>query len=151
MKLFVFVPTISIVIFFYSTNVASTKVEKDRMYAPTITELEKNRNKDFNGLWVNQDDQTKSITRCKIAYKNNSFVVQMWGSCEPQDCDWGENVANGVDNGTSKFELFWDQEFAESAITYEIIDGELKMTHYRHYKDNSGRPDGTLIEYFIRK
>ena len=74
----------------------------------------------------------------------------MWGACHPQDCDWGESVANEVEKGVNKFELLWNQEFAESAITYEIIDGKLKMTHKRRYKDNSGRPDFTLIEYFIK-
>ena len=149
MKLFI--GTISLLIFLYITNVVSPKGEKNGMYLPTIAELEKNRNKDFIGLWINKDDKTRSITQCKISYKNNSFVVQMWGSCEPQDCDWGENVANGLEEGTNKFELFWNQEFAESAITYEIIDGRLKLTNKRSYKDNSGRPDITLIEYFIRQ
>lgn len=150
MKLFT--STISLLIFFWSTNVESPKIKKDRTCQTTNTALEKKWNKDFNGLWVNEEgDQTKMITKCKISYKNNSFVVQMWGACHPQDCDWGENVANEVKKGANKFELLWDQEFAESAITYEIIDGKLKLTNKRRYKDNSGRPDFTLLEYFIKQ
>lgn len=145
------ISTISLLLFFWSTNVESLKIKEDRNYQAANRELEKNRNEDFNGLWVNEADaQTiKGITKCKISYKNNSFVVQMWGKCQPQDCDLGENVANEVKKGTDKFELIWDAEFAESTITYEIIDGKLKLTHNRRYKDNSGRPDFTLIEYFI--
>lgn len=149
MKLFI--STIPLLLFFWSINVESPIIKKDRICQTTNTELEKNWNKEFTGLWVNEDEQTRMITRCKISYKNNSLVVQMWGACTPQDCPWGENVANEVKNGTNKFELLWDQEFAESAITYEIIDGKLKLTHNRRYKDNSGRPDFTLIEYFIKQ
>ncbi len=110
-----------------------------------------NQNDHFNGLWINEDSQTRAITKCKISYKNNSFVVQMWGACQPQDCDWGENVANDVQKETDKFQLLWNQEFAESFVTYEIIDGRLKVTDKRHYKDNSNRLDYSLVEYFQKK
>jgi hypothetical protein len=77
--------------------------------------------------------------------------MQMWASWTPQDCDMGENTSNKVKRGTYIFDLLWVSEFAESAITYEIIDEKLKMTNKRNYKDNSGRPDFTIIEYFIKQ
>ncbi|MFT7065808.1 MAG: hypothetical protein ACJAUO_001384 [Sediminicola sp.] len=141
----------SLLIFFWSINLESPIVKKDRIYQPTHTVLEKNWNNDFNGLWVNEDDQTRGVSKCLISFKNNRFVVQMWASCTPQDCDWGENVTNEAKKGTNKFELLWDHEFAESAITYEIIEGKLKLTDKRRYNDNSGRQDFTIIEYFIKK
>lgn len=145
--------TISLLLFFWSTNVESLKIKEDRNYQATDTELEKNRNEDFNGLWVNEAGAKARIfiTQCKISFDKNSLVVRMWGACHPEDCDWGENVLRDLKKGSNKFELLWDQELAESTITYEIIDGKLKMTHNRRYKDNSGRPDFTLIEYFIKK
>ena len=149
MKLFI--STISLLIFVWSINIESPKNKKDNIYQPTNTVLEKNWNKDFNGLWVNEDDQTRGINKCKISFKNNSLVVQMWASCKPKDCDWGEKFANEMEKGTNKFELLWDHEFAESLITYELIDGKLKVTDKRHYKDNSDRQDFTIIEYFIKK
>lgn len=149
MKLFI--STISLLIFFWSINIESPKNKKDKIYQSINTALEKNWNKDFSGLWVNEDDQTRGITKCNIFYKNNCFVVQMWGACQPQDCDLGENVSNEVKKGTNKFDLLWDAEFAESAITYEIIEGKLKLTNKRRYKDNSGRQGFTLIEYFIKQ
>ncbi|MET6991415.1 hypothetical protein [Sediminicola arcticus] len=149
MKLFI--STVSLLIFFWSINVESPIVKKDRIYPPTNTVLENNVNNDFNGLWINEDNQTRGTSKCKISYKNKSFVIQMWASCHPQDCDWGEKVSNEVKKGTNKFELLWDHEFAESIITYEIIEGKLKLTQNRRYKDNSGREDFTIIEYFIKK
>lgn len=149
MKLFI--STISLVLFFWSINVESPNSLQDSLHQPTNSVLEKNWNNDFNGIWINEDDQTRGNSKCKISYKNNSFVVQMWASCHPQDCDWGEKVSNEVKKGTNKFELLWDHEFAESVITYEIIEGKLKLTHNRRYKDNSGREDFTQTEYFIKE
>ena len=149
MKLFV--STISL-IFFWSTNDESPKCRKDMVNRTANTVVEKNWNKDYHGLWVNEEGGlTRMITKCEISYRSNSFIVQIWGACQPQDCDWGESVVSKMKKGTDKFELIWDQEFAESAITYEIIDGKLKLKHIRRYKDNSGRSDSTLIEYFIRQ
>ncbi len=60
------ISTISLLIFFWSTNIESLKDNKNSIYLTTNTELEENSNKDFNGLWVNEDDQTRGTTRCKI-------------------------------------------------------------------------------------
>lgn len=149
MKLFI--STISLLIFFWSINNESPTVKKDGPYQPINTVLENSKNKDFDGIWINEDDKPRGIKKCKISFKDNIFVVQMWASCTPQDCDWGENVSIEMKKEAKKFELLWDQGFAESFITYEIIEGKLKMTSKRNYKDNSGREDFTHIEYLIKK
>ncbi len=144
----IFISTITLFLIFWNINVESPK---NKIYQSTNTGLEYNRNEDFNGLWVNEDDQTRGITKCNISYKNNRFVVQMWGSCQPQDCDMGERVSSELEKGIDKFDIIWSSDFSESTVTYEIIDGKLKLTNKRHYKDNSGRSDFTLIEYFIKQ
>lgn len=113
--------------------------------------MEKNRSKDFKGLWINEDNKTRGVSKCKISFKNNRFVVQMWVTSHPQDCDWGKKNSNELETGSSKFEILWDHNFTESLVTYEIIDGKLKVTDKRHYKDNSEREDFTSIEYFTKK
>ncbi len=145
------ISSISVIILFWSINLASPNNIKDRVYQPTNTVLEKNGNNDFKGVWINEDDKTRGISKCQISFKNKSLVVQMWATCHPQDCDWGEKVSNEVKKESNKFELIWDHQFAESTITYEIIEGKLKMTNKRRYKDNSGREDFTVIEYFTKK
>ena len=103
-------------------------------------------NEDFNGLWLNTNSNTKIITKCKILFNNNRF--KMWGSCSPKDCDWGEQVSGDFDREVNKFQMSWDQGYAESLIEYEIIGDTLKVTNVRSYKDNSNRPSSTLVEYF---
>lgn len=145
MKLFSIV--ILIVVLLWSIHNQSLENKQQ----PIHTESKRNWNKGFNGVWTNIDEKTRSLTKCKIVYDNNSFLVQMWGSCFPEDCDWGENIARGIKKGTNKFELLWNQKFAESHITYELIGEKLKITNKRNYKDNSGRLDNTTVEYFQKE
>lgn len=142
------ITTISLLIYCWSINIGSPKQEKESIGQPTISALKKSSNDDFSALWINENEQTRAITKCSIRYDNNKFYVQMWGACQPQDCDWGENISSEIKKGTDKFELIWDSGFAESSITYQIIDGKLKMNQIRRYKDDSGRQDQTVIEYF---
>ena len=44
---------------------------------------------DFNGDWENADRNTRGITKLHIAVQGANVKVQAWGSCSPQDCDWG--------------------------------------------------------------
>ena len=149
MKLFI--STLSILLFSWTANIGTPVIEVNGTFRPTITQSIADWNKDFAGLWVNEDDQTRGITKCKITHKDNSLIVQMWGSCTPQDCDWGKNETDGEEKGANRFELLWDQGFAESTVTYELVEGKLKLTNKRHFKDNSGRPDYTTTEYFVKQ
>jgi len=143
----IFITAISLFTFIISNNVELSKTS----FESKDTRSEKKRNNDFVGLWVNEDKKTRGITKCEITFSDNQYAVQMWGSCTPQDCDMGKRNADGIEDGVSKFVLLWDSNFAESFVTYELMDGKLKMTNKRSYKDNSGRQDVTLIEYFIKQ
>ena len=113
-------------------------------------EIESSATASFSGSWVSEDSQTRSITSCRIRYENDHYLVQMWGACRPQDCDWGENASGTAEEGTARFEVLWDQDFAESKVTYELEGDRLKMTNRRRYKDGSGRKDLTVVNYFVK-
>ncbi len=137
---------LSIFCVFWSINYETIRVDKRKNNFSNV--VDKNN---FDGIWINENEERPGITKCKIRYDNNRFVVQMWSSCVPSDCDWGENTSKEVKKEAEMFELLWDQEFAESLVTYEIIEGKLKLVNNRHYKDNSGRSDRTHVEYFIKQ
>ena len=99
------------------------------LYQPTNTVLEKNGNNDFKGVWINEVNKTRGISKCQISFKNNNIVDQMWATSHPQAYDWGEKVSNEVNKESNKFNLLWDAKFAENIITYEIIDRKLKLTN----------------------
>lgn len=44
---------------------------------------------DFNGDWQNADRNTRGITKIQIAVRGANVMVQAWGACTPQDCNWG--------------------------------------------------------------
>ncbi|MDT0622677.1 hypothetical protein [Croceitalea vernalis] len=143
----IFIVAISLFTFIISNNVKLSKTS----FESKDNRSEKKWNNDFVGLWVNEDKNTRGITKCEITFSDNQYAVQMWGSCTPKDCDMGKNNADGIEEGVSKFELLWDSNFAESFVTYELMGGKLKMTNKRSYKDNSGRQGFTIVEYFIKE
>ena len=144
----IFVNIIPILIFTWSFN---NEFPKNLTDQNSTTALEEKWNKDFNGLWINKDDKTRSITKCNVRYDNNQFHVQIWGACVPQDCEWGERASGEVEKEANKFDLSWDHGFVESSFSFLIINGELKLTERGKYKDNSGRTDYERIEYFVKQ
>ena len=71
---------------------------------------QKNR---FVGSFVNVDPETGGITRLVL---NNDDSINVWGSCRPNDCDWGTETAyaHGATVGT-------DLRFAADAMTVTYI------------------------------
>lgn len=106
---------------------------------------------EFSGIWVNDDEEARGITKCKIRYENGRFIVQMWGACVPEDCDWGEQTSKPINENADNFEVLWDQKFAESTATYKIVDGKLEITNQRRFNDDSGREDFEFTDYLIKQ
>jgi hypothetical protein len=107
----------------------------------------------WTGLWVNGDPNTRSITRVQILGTGSTFSIQVWGKCEPTDCDWGIQKATidqkaAVDLETP-FTLTWNQDFAARTqrLTF-LSDGRLRVTTNTHFTDKSGRADYNSTEYF---
>lgn len=48
----------------------------------------------FTGTWANTDKNTRGITRLEIKQQGSAIKLHAWGKCHPQDCDWGEVMAN---------------------------------------------------------
>lgn len=150
MKLFISI--ILLLSLFQSWEVGSVRIENREVNKARNSESAIDWNDDFTGLWINIDLERPGITKCKIRFEDKRYFVQMWGSCEPTDCDWGETASEESSIDVARFQLLWSKvPFAVSTITYEIIDGKLKLTNKRHFKDNSGRPDYTLVEYFSKQ
>lgn len=43
----------------------------------------------FSGDWINDDPNTRGITRLVISNAGQMLTVHGYGACEPTDCDWG--------------------------------------------------------------
>ena len=106
-------------------------------------------NSNLEGLWINENTETPGITKCNIRYDNIRFHVQIWGKCQPSDCDWGETSSNEIIRDTEKLSVFWENGFVKRFQTLQIIDGKLTISTENRYKD--GRPNNSHIETFVKK
>ena len=47
----------------------------------------------FNGSWLNEDSNTRGVTRLDISNSGDTVTVHGFGACHPTDCDWGSRSA----------------------------------------------------------
>lgn len=102
----------------------------------------------INGTWKNEDSSTRNIT--KVVIKNNN--VQIFGSCSPQDCDWGKTALtyDGSTRIGKRYIAEYDQGFAKRTLMiYEDHTGKLYVQAAYTYTD--GRAAQKHSEYFVRQ
>lgn len=113
------------------------------------------------GAWKNIDPNTRGITRvdirfvCQDQIRNGQpyppgppFYVHLYGSCSPQDCDWGEVGAVEISNDF--LYATYDQGFAKRYVylrkSQRVQDG-LWLYMYTDFTDPS-RQDYTMQQWF---
>jgi hypothetical protein len=106
---------------------------------------------DFTGQWINQDKNTRGITRAEIRSIGNVIVVRMWGKCQPKDCDWGETDTTITDADDGTLSITWDFGFKTETQQLNISSGKLQVDGSVSYTDNSGRTDRAYRAVFVRE
>jgi hypothetical protein len=105
----------------------------------------------FVGLWANENPQTEGITRVEITSRLGDLHVQMWGSCEPTDCNWGTQSTDVSDSDDGTLSITWRPGFKVEAQELTVLsDGRLQVVSHTHFTDDSGRPDYDSTHYFRR-
>ncbi len=116
------------------------KIESQRTQLSTDTLAQ------LDGLWVNQDKNASGITRFRIQHRGADIFVHAWGSCHPQDCDWGEQRAL-VDEDSAV--IFWDQGFVFRKMVIRLNKKtDLVADYVSVYTDDSGRKKSEKVEMF---
>jgi len=108
----------------------------------------------FVGMWVNEDEDTLSITKIDIAKTGNTLRVNMWGKCYPEDCDWGIETTDISDAADGILNLIWYFDFAvETQELFLLSDGRLKVVTFTDYNEDDiyNRPDYEYTEYFLKE
>src|SRR5215217_1953262 len=62
----------------------------------------------FVGLWANENPQTDGIIRVEIQSRLNKLHIQIWGHCQPTDCDWGSESTDASNSNDGTLSLTWD-------------------------------------------
>lgn len=101
----------------------------------------------FVGKWTNTDPNTRGITRLEFRSSGGAIWVHAWGSCSPQDCDWGEVRAEAFGQSISSNTAEAQELNAVFRTSFNVKTLEVKVDRNDRIKvdlktrftDNSGR------------
>jgi hypothetical protein len=105
------------------------------------------------GNWINSNLETNSIARVKIFEANNKLQLQVFAIGPDGLIDWGPSEAQAFAGGPAShagvgFTCSYDFGFAEAKLQAMIMKGLLVLAQFHLFKDDSGRADYFLREYF---
>ena len=96
------------------------------------------------------------MARVVIQTKDGETHINMFGVCQPTDCNFLEYSPTpamdfNYDAESGILNVMWVFDF--ETLTQELTitsDGQLRVVTQNHYLDNSGRSDFKTVEYFAR-
>ena len=105
------------------------------------------------GTWINSNLDTNSIARINITDSNGKLRLQVFAMGPDGLIDWGTSEAQVFASGPSSragagFTCRYDFGFAETRLQAMIMKGLLVLAQFHLFKDDSGRADYFLREYF---
>jgi hypothetical protein len=106
-------------------------------------------------MWTNVDQNTRGVTKLRIARRGNKWTIQAWGKCHPEDCDWGTvplhlaGPSVSSQNYTHAFAK-WNPGFATKYMTLRRRRDRLIAECINIFTDQSGRAN-TYAQYAFRK
>ena len=105
------------------------------------------------GTWINSNIDTSSIARVKISETGGKLQLQVLAIGPDGLIDWGPAPAQVFAAGPAShagvgFTCRYDFGFAEARLQAMIMKGLLVLAQFHLFKDDSGRADYFLREYF---
>ena len=105
------------------------------------------------GTWVNSNPETSGIARMVMSDQDGELVLQTFGIGPDGLIDWGTaEVAIFTSAPSSRlaagFSCHYDFGFGEARLQGMIMKGLLVLAQFHHFKDESGRADHFVREYF---
>jgi hypothetical protein len=105
------------------------------------------------GTWINSNLDTTSIARVKISETGGKLQLQVFAMGPDGVIDWGAVPAQVFAGGPAShtgvgFTCRYDFGFAEARLQAMIMKGLLVLAQFHLFKDDSGRADYFLREYF---
>ena len=100
----------------------------------------------FTGTWTTSG---RSLTRIQITRSHDQVKLHAFGACHPQDCDWGEVIAQpyapavdaSVSTATNAITAQYNTSFSKRFLA--IVPGnspeELRVEIFTVFTDDSGR------------
>jgi hypothetical protein len=106
----------------------------------------------FFGRWANEDPKTGGWTRIEIRADDADLYVQLWGSCQPTDCNAGEWPVPICDSDDRALRLQIDHGHAIRKMDLTLLsDHRMSVRTQTRFVDNSGRPDQDTTDTFVKR
>jgi hypothetical protein len=105
------------------------------------------------GTWVNSNPDTSGIARMVIEESGGDLTLQVYAIGPEGLIDWGREDLTVFTAGPSSsvgagFSCVYDFDFAETRLQGMIVKGLTVLAQYHIFKDESGRADFFVREYF---
>lgn len=105
------------------------------------------------GTWVNSNPDTNGIARVVMSESNGKVSAQVYAIGPDGLIDWGMvDVTVLASRPSSRvaagFTCVFDFGFAETSLQGMIMKGLLVLAQFQSFKDESGRMDYFVREYF---
>lgn len=105
------------------------------------------------GTYVNSNPQTNGISRMVVAESGGRLTTRVYAVGPEEEIDWGEAeaavfAAGPASRAAAGFTCRYDFGFAETRLQAMVMKGLLVLSQFHHFKDDSGRADYFVREYF---
>lgn len=130
--------------------VGSTKID--------TTSTAKDPIKKIVGTWVNNNVNTKGISKLIIAKSGTRHSVHLFGKCNPTDCDLGKRLLRSSfwdNSGSTHIEATYKESTVVRKLEIYLIgipdlapSAEIRVLFSNRFIDNSGRPIYSIDETF---
>lgn len=105
------------------------------------------------GTWLNSNPDTTGIARMVISEADGKVSLQVYAIGPDGLIDWGTTdvaVFTSTPNSRvgSGFSCLYDFGFAETRLQAMIMKGLIVLAQFHSFKDDSGRADYFVREYF---
>lgn len=116
--------------------------------------------RDFRGIWVNTDRNTRGISRIFIRPRSRGVTIRAFGKCMPDDCDWGrtravayaDRVGGDERRDARALTALYDKGFANTTLIIRLTrDGKMRVRSFTRFKDGSGRANYMTTATFERR
>ena len=105
------------------------------------------------GTYTNSNPQTNGIARMVFRESGGRLTVRVYAVGPDEEIDWGETdisvfAATPASRAAAGFTCRYDFGFAETRLQGMIMKGLLVLSQFHGFKDDSGRADYFVREYY---
>ena len=94
-----------------------------------------------------------------VPARGNGFAIQIWGSCHPEDCDWGterirlftSSVDDSTEAATQAFLATYSNSFSENTVIGRpLASDRMQIQVLTRFTDGSARSNYSVVYELVR-